>query len=245
MNEKIVGILICMLLITTTITTVAVNINNDLFNKAKVVKPVDVPDRYLKGADQYQIENMNYGMVVSPVYHVAQEFKPTKNDLTAVALYFFDINAPTDVEITVCIRETLNGSNLASKIINTDDIKISDTGTWVMFDFDDVTIAPEEIYYIVCYASDGVVNNCYCWFFDSGNKYDRGIAWQSMDSGETWSDLENEGGNPEFNQLDLCFITYSEEPPRNLILSNVNHIIMRLFERYQNLFPILRLLFGI
>ena len=70
-----------------------------------------------------------------------------------------------------------------------------------MFDFDDITVTPEETYYIMCYASDGgSMGDCYCWFFDVGNKYDRGIAWESLDSAENWHDLENPG-DPEWREL--------------------------------------------
>ena len=87
---------------------------------------------------------------------------------------------------------------------------------WVMFDFDDITVIPEETYYIVCYASSGEVDLCYCWYFDVNNKYDRGIAWGSEDSGESWIDLENPGWDPDFVELDLCFITYYQEPPESI-----------------------------
>ena len=90
-----------------------------------------------------------------------------------------------------------------------------------MFDFDDITITSEETYYIVCYASGGVVQESYCWFFDVVNKYDRGIAWQSSDSGLTWHDLEGDGSS-EFDQIDQCFITYYQKPPESTIINNYN-----------------------
>jgi hypothetical protein len=233
--KKIIGILVITLLISTAMTTIAVNEKNYNLCELKSYKPTDLPDDWLEGADQYQTDDYRYGMVISPVWNIAQEFKPTKEDLTAVALYFFNLNAPSGIDITLAIRDSLDGIDLTSITINADNKNIKKSGTWVMFDFDDITIIPEETYYIVCYASSGVVQECYCWFFDVGNKYDRGIAWQSSDSGETWHDLE-EVEPPEFVQLDQCFITYYQEPPESTRINNFYPWLFRLMQR----FPILK-----
>ncbi len=242
MNRKILGILVMTLLIGTAMTTIAVNENNYNFSESRRFKPVDVPDSWLEGADQYQTDDYAYGMALSPLYHVAQEFKPTKEDLTAVALYFFNLEAPSDVDITVIIRDSLDGVDLTTKTIDADDKIKKPSGTWVMFDFDDITIIPEETYYIVCYASEGVVNNCYCWFFDVANKYDRGIAWASDDSGEIWDDLEDPGWGADFVELDLCFITYFQEPPKN---KAINSPFLRFLENHPHMFPMLRKILGL
>ncbi len=248
MKTKIVGILVCMLLIATTIPVIGINENgsNSISSTFTGInrnefEPQDVPPAWLEGADQYQTDDYGYGMVISPLFHVAQEFKPTKEDLTAVALYFFNRDAPSNIDITVSIRDSLDGVDLTTKTINADDKKIR-TSLWVMFDFDDIIIIPEETYYIVCYASDGVVDNCYCWYFDVANKYDRGIAWASDDSGETWYDLEDPGFGPEFVELDLCFITYFQEPPKN---KAINSPFLQFLENHPYLFPLLRQLLGL
>jgi len=243
MNRKILGILVMTLLIGTAMTTIAVNENNYNFSESKSFKPVDVPDSWLEGADQYQTDDYAYGLTISQKYHVAQEFKPTKEDLTAVALSFFNIDEPSNIDITVIIRDSLDGVDLTTKTINADDKNIKKSATWVMFDFDDITIIPEETYYIVCYASGGgATNNCYCWLFDVGNKYDRGIAWASDDSGEIWTDLEDPGWDPEFVELDLCFITYFQEPPKN---KAINTPFLQFLENHPRLFPLLRQLLGL
>ena len=252
MKTKIVGILVCTLLIATTIPVIGINENgsNSISSTFTGInrnefEPQDVPPEWLEGADQYQTDDYAYGMVICPDFHVAQEFKPTKEDLTAVALYFFNLEAPSNTDITVSIRDSLDGVDLTTKTINADDKKIR-TSRWVMFDFDDITIIPEETYYIVCYASDGVADNCYCWLFDVGNKYDRGIAYQSLNSGETWYDLEDAFGDPEFLEIDLCFITYFQEPPDNkAINSPFLQFLQNFFEKFPNAFPILRHLMGL
>ena len=248
MKTKIVGIFIVTLLIATTIPVIGINENgsNSISSTFTGIdrnefEPQDVPPAWLEGADQYQTDDYAYGMAISPLDHVAQEFKPTKEDLTAVALFFFNMDAPSNIDITVSIRDSLDGVDLTTKTISADDKKIS----WVMFDFDDITIIPEETYYIVCYASDGVIYNSYCWYFDVGNKYDRGIAWTSDDSGETWYDLEDPGWGPELVELDLCFITYFQEPPDNKAINFNFSLLSWLFERFPNAFPILRQLLGL
>ena len=100
-----------------------------------------------------------------------------------------------------------------------------------MFDFPDITVAPETTYYIVCSINGGDANESYLWFFDIENKYDRGMAWFSGDSGETWFDLED---IPEFPQMDFCFITYWQKP-KSTALNTLN---LKLFGS----FPILRIL---
>jgi len=234
------------LLIVTAIPTIAVNENNYNFSESSSFKPVDVPDSWLEGADQYQTDYYSHaGMVIAPLYHVAQEFKPTKEDLTAVALNFYNFDAPSNIDITVSIRDSLDGVDLTTKTISADDKKIKTDGIWVMFDFDDITIIPEETYYIVCYASDGAEDppNCYCWFFDVANKYDRGIAWESYDSGETWTDLEDPGWGPEWVEIDLCFITYFQEPPKNK--PYINTPFLQFLENHPYIFPLLRQLLGL
>ena len=246
MNRKIIGIFVITLLISAAIPIVTATENGYNVNKMNSYIPTDVPPKWLNGADQYQTEENNYGMVISPVYHVAQEFKPTKEDLTAVALYFFNRNAPSNTDITVSIRESLDGSDLAKKTIDADSKRIKAKGTWVLFDFDDITIIPEETYYIMCYASSGgEVNNTYCWFFDIGNKYDRGIAWASNDSGETWIDLEDPfHDDPDYShwiEIDLCFITYYLKPKSTQYINP----LLKFLENHPRMFPLLRQLLNL
>jgi len=140
--KKMIGIFVVTLLISTAMTTIAVNENDYEFSESIGYKPVDVPDSWLEGADQYQTDDYKYGMVITPDFHVAQEFIPTKEDLTAVALYFFNFDAPSNVDITVIIRDSLNGDDLTTKTINADRRRIKAEGKWVMFNFDDITIIP-------------------------------------------------------------------------------------------------------
>ena len=239
--KKIVGIFIVTLLIGTAMTTIAVNESNYNFSEPRGFTPVDVPASWLEGADQYQTDDCRMAMYITSIWRMAQEFKPTKEDLTAIALYFMIDDAPSDIDITVEIRESLNGSDLTSLTVNADDKKIKESGTWVMFDFDDITITPEETYYIVCYASGGLIDHGYCFFFDINNKYDRGIAYYSYDSGETWADLEHPN-EPEYKEMDFCFITYYQPPPKNKIF---NTTFLQFLENHPHMFRLLRQLLGL
>ena len=177
-------------------------------------------------------------MTIYPPYWVAQEFKPTKNELTAVALEFFKAgNPPAGLEITVSIRESLNGNDLTELItVNADHIK--SRGTWVLFDFQDITVTPENTYYIVCRGGGGIMGDCYCWLFDVNNTYTRGIAWESSNDGTTWHDLEIAG---QFEKIDCCFITYWQKPRSRA----VNTPFLNFLENHPNLFPILRHVLGL
>jgi hypothetical protein len=237
--KKIIGILVMMLLISTAMTTIAVNENNYNFYEPRNLTPIDVPDEWLEGADQYQIDAYGYGIFLTPSSHAAQEFKPTKEDLTAVALLLFKKESPTNIDITVAIRNSLNGTDLTSITINADDKNIKGGGTWIMFDFDDIKVIPDETYYIVCYSSGGDLIEGYLWAFGVNNKYDKGLAWGSDNSGETWEDLEDPGWGPEFVEIDFCFITYFQEPPENISMNEFKIMLIRFIHR----FPILELIF--
>ena len=188
------------------------------------------PFWWLIGTDQKQTSDTGYGYPIFPPDWLAQEFKPTKNELTAVALELFKFgNPPAGLEITVAVRDSLNGSDLTAKTVSADKITKS---MWVLFDFQDITVTPENTYYIVCRGGGGNQDNCYCWIFDDENPYDRGIAYQSNDNGATWNGLTG---------VDFCFITYWRKP----IDRAVNTPFLNFLENHPNLFPILRRLLGL
>ena len=202
MYKKLVGILVMMLLITTALP--AVGITN-----IKIVDENPLPLQ--NGAiDQEQTTHCGTGMQLRPPLTMAQSFKPSIENLTSVRLCLFKGGTPPDgVEITVSIRDALNGTDLTSKTINTDEVEIKKSATWVNFDFDDIKVTPEETYYIVCIGSDGSDQNCYCWLFDIGDKYPRGEGWWYNETSATWITLwELFEFDPQWEEPDLCFKTY-------------------------------------
>jgi polyhydroxybutyrate depolymerase len=131
-------------------------------------------------------------------------------------------NPPSGLEIIVQIKDGLDGNVLAEDSIDADKWKITGSGKWVLFDFDDIIINPENTYYIVCSGGGGDPSNVYCWYFDIENPYSRGIAFRT-DDGVLWKDLEDL--YPPYPEIDFTFITYCGEPPDDsyrLITNNYN-----------------------
>ena len=182
MYKKLVGIFIMMLLISTATITMAININkgidgleinntiysDSICNDGKGNVLAAPPFWWLIGADQKLTSNCGYGDELYPPLMAAQEFKPTEDKLTAVALSFFKSNPPTGLEITVSIRDDLNGSDLTAKTLDADEANIKSSETWVLFDFTDITVTPETTYFIVCNVNGGAGYQSYLWLF-AGN----------------------------------------------------------------------------
>jgi len=230
MRKKIIGILVMMLLISTASISVS-GIGIEYFSDmTKSFEPVfDPPTDWLENSDQNQTSDCRVGFIIFNSVQLAQEFKPSKSNLTAVALCFFKMGSPpSGLKITVIIKDNLDGNILAEDSIDVDRWKIEGSGKWVLFDFDDITVEPNSTYYIICKGGGGDKQNNYCWYFDINNPYNQGIAFRS-DDGELWKDLENE--YPPFPEIDFTFITYCGKPPDNkikLMSNNLNKTV------YQN-----------
>ena len=182
MKGKIIAILVMMLLIATALPAIGVTI--------KSIGNENSPSLPNGAVDQEQTTHCSVGMQMRPPHIGAQSFKPTKEPLFNVQLWLFKAGTPPDsVEITVSIRDDLDGEDLTTKTINTDEVEIKDSGTWAWFNFDDITVIPEETYYIVCRGSAGSDQNCYCWLFDINDKYTRGEAWISPNNDVSWITL--------------------------------------------------------
>jgi hypothetical protein len=225
MKPKIICILLTGLLIATTLPAIGVTI--------KTIGNDNSPPVPNGAVDQEQTSHGGSGMNLRPGIHLAQSFKPSKENLTNVQLWLFKYgDPPAGVEITVYIRTALDGDELTAKTINADDVGIAGSGTWVPFNFDDIIVTPEGTYYIVCIASDGAVENCYCWLFDIGDKYTRGEAWISLNSGGYWETLSESAG---IEDPDFCFKTYFKESRDK----SINKSILNLLKNYPNLFKIM------
>ena len=190
----------------------------------------------MKGSDQTQTSNCGYGTPITQYAFFAQEFKPTKDKLTAVALSFFKTNSPpSSTSITVSIRDELEGDDLVTISVNADDWKIKGE-TWVLFDFDDITVTPEESYYIVCTADNDDEDNSYAWFFNEGNTYDKGISYIFLVDSQAWVDLDTFLEYWEFTGIDFSFITYHQEPQGKMMINP----ILRFLENYPLLYSLLQ-----
>ena len=179
MKKKIIGILVMTLLIAT------------MFPIATgETCPIQWPD-------QKQTEYDDTGWLVNENYQVAQSFVPTKDVLSQVRIFISKQGDP-DVELIVAIREDLSGDDLTYKSINP--YFGGENYDWFTFDFDDITVTPGEIYYIIAQADECDKDNCYAWICaEDDNAYPNGRAYGSDDRGQTW----------ESRDMDCCFITYS------------------------------------
>ena len=169
--------------------------------------------------DQKQTHQDGAGFWIVPIQTqtMAQSFTPTKDKLTAVSLYIFKYNAtPDPVQITVSIRNNLTGSDLATKIIDTSVVTIKNKGSWVLVDFEDISVTPGSLYYIVCSGNKNFTTGVYCWFFAYNDTYLKGEGWIKYGETADWVTLNDFG----YVQGDLCFKTYFRKPLDSSVLTN-------------------------
>jgi len=219
MKNKIVGIVILMLVATTVVSATNINLKKDIqtavsgdVSNSNNILPYEPTLFDWWNVDQKQTVKNGYGLTLYPPTKEAQSFTPTKNKLTAVSLYLFKVGTPLDsIQLTVAIRDNLTGSDLATKTIDTNVVTIAGSGTWVLFDFEDISITPESTYYIVCSGTAGNITNNYCWFFSKNDTYTRGNAWEQYYE-NPWYRMNAIG--------DFCFKTYFRKPLDSSIPTN-------------------------
>ena len=233
MRNKIIGIVVLMLVATTVVSATNINVN-ETYQTKSILPGLNY------GVDQKQDWLDGYGLSLNPPYAQAQSFTPTKNTLTAVSLALFKYGTPSEpVEITVLIRESLTGSNLATKTIDTSVVTIS-KARWVLFDFEDISVTPGSKYFIICSGNGGNDTNAYCWGYTTErDKYANGDAWGKDNETSNWYMYMGNALEPD----DFCFKTYYKKP----ISSNenlINPVFYFILERAPNTFPLLRQLMG-
>ncbi len=142
--------------------------------------------------DQRQVEQ-EYAYLINDTRWLAQSFIPSVGNISKVEIGIIAWESGYDVEVS--IRDAIDGDVLgsASKIIEpTDDWEVQ----WVMFNLGNVKVMPGQQYYIVCRSSKpdwGIA-----WVVGN-NVYEKGLFYQSRNSGDDWSPVEN---------VDACFVTY-------------------------------------
>ena len=146
--------------------------------------------------DQQQIAYNNKKGAYSNNW-IAQSFKPSDDLLTKVEVYIYKWGNPTS-DIVLSIRSSLSELDLAvcSKPIS----QIPTTITWITFDFNDISVTPENTYYIILRTTSGDNFNAYEWGYGYYTSYTRGSFWKSSNSGSSWI---------EYTYYDFCFKTYT------------------------------------
>lgn len=127
---------------------------------------------------------------------LAQSFVPTVDRLVKLELSLAAWGSGYD--LTVSVREELDGSPLASVTLQPEE-----TGwetAWVDIPVGEVALTPGQIYYLVCRGSadDWGLG----WSVGRDNPYPQGTFYLSGDGGTTWEEV------PERYNGDACFVTY-------------------------------------
>lgn len=197
MKKKIFCIVICMLLSTTVLTMMASSMAENIKNGN--TNPTCYDGFIL---DQYQTETGSFVAVLKKDVWVAQSFKPTMTPLVKVRL-FIDSDENAEQPLEVSIRKELDGEDLT--YVSIEPNLIPTTRTWVNFEFPDITVEPDETYYIVTRTQNE--EEAYYWFQvwkSDINYYERGNGWWINPSSSTWENLDD-----YYQYFDFCFKTYS------------------------------------
>jgi hypothetical protein len=110
--------------------------------------------------------------------YVAQSFKPTLSVLSKVELGLFKFEGASG-NVTVTIREKLQGTDLTMASVPADDIPVGSEADWIEFDFEDIDVTPEKKYYIVFTLNNGErPEKVVLWVHTYWNPYWRGRPWQ-------------------------------------------------------------------
>lgn len=133
-------------------------------------------------------------------YILAQSFIPTKSLLTRIEI-MVGKNSTTTHDITIAIRDDLNGSDLASASLPSSEITTTNF-TWEEFDIPDLMVTPGDTYYIIA-STFNATDNWYAWaLYMNGSAYLNGTIYFSVDDEATWQ--EESGG-------DMTFRTYGTD----------------------------------
>ena len=129
----------------------------------------------------------------------AQSFTPTCNIITKIQLILKQ-NGNFAGNLTITLRSLLIGSDIITVLIPPENI--SSEPNWINIEFtDNVSVVPENLYYIICHLDEGDEDNNIVWYQGTNTTYDRGIAYYSEDNGSSW--IQN-------IDKDFCFKTFGK-----------------------------------
>jgi hypothetical protein len=159
--------------------------------------------------DQQQIFDCGEGCPFFSNLWLAQGFTPTLETITRAELKLFKAGGITS-DIIFSIKSTLTGSDLTSVSISGS--QVSGTSKWIEFDFTDISVIPDQPYYIVCRTLGGSFTEYYCCLFQVDNPYLGGEVWGSLNSGASWQIIEY----PGYPDPDGCFKIYGLDETPNI-----------------------------
>jgi len=215
MKNKIIVILLASFLTLSAVSSLAASKN---------ILKLDEPHK-LDVVDQNQDKIESYDFL-SQEFQFAQSFKPSLAKLTKIYLYLFRFGLDGST-ITVSIRENLDGPDLVSKSISSNDINPEKQWVWVEFDFNDLKVKIDSTYYIVVVSNDDDLDEYVGWGWHGGNPYTRGNAYIRFETLDWEEDLNK----------DYCFQTYGTKTR----VRDINNIFVRfpfLYQLFQKLFLI-------
>ena len=142
--------------------------------------------------DQEQKYCCGWAYIIDDTKPIAQSFKPTFKTLTRVELMVVKRYNPGDFRLS--IRENLNGNDLTS--INLSSDEIAEDLSWKVFDFPDIEVIPGQTYYIVCTTYDVASYDAYFCYYGINDEYEDGEAWIKSSS---WKEISISGfPDPDF-----------------------------------------------
>jgi len=220
MKKKILGILICILLITSILPVIGLEKENDTAKHSNYLfeieedtsniiidNPEDLSTIMLDQLDQQSTQSDNVKKIGASDKELAQSFKPTYPTLTRVILRLKSTGTAEYYYYYVDIKNSLIGSALTTAYISRNLLVIG-TGLYE-FNFPDISVTPGKTYHIVLRGvSTSVDSSSVYWWYGYPDPYANGAAWYESISG--WNYLQ-EG----VQYCDYCFQTYGEEPGNN------------------------------
>jgi hypothetical protein len=201
MFKKIIIVVACILIIGSFSTALG-NTKNHNTKPIEKIGAVEV-------IDQQQTTDCGEGCPFFSYLWLAQGFTPTLETITRVELKLFKVGT-IESDILLSIRSTLTGSDLTS--ISVSGTQVTTYGKWIEFDFTDISVTPDQMYYIVSRTSGGSMIDYYCCLFQINNPYPGGVVWGSLNSGATWSIIEY----PGYPDPDGCFVVYGLDEAPNI-----------------------------
>jgi hypothetical protein len=187
----------CLILVASNVNGLYIPSNN-ITQFLTICPPNDSEDQYQKIND-YLLFNISENQIL------AQSFIPTKKYLSRVKLRLYQGNYISNTDLIVSIRQEIDGRDITSIKIKSEDIESSDnfSSYWIEFDFSDISVIIGDEYFIIARIAYNDLFYGYSWAScmnsDDLDHYVNGSMWiNNLDLDLGWvKDIS-----------DTCFITY-------------------------------------